>query len=428
MTYSEAVAYLYAQLPVFHRVGAKAIKPGLGNIKKLCAALGNPQDKLKCIHVGGTNGKGSSSHLLSAVLQAAGYKTGLYTSPHLKSFTERIRVDGIPISENAVAHFVTQNKGLIEAIAPSFFEITVALAFDEFVRQEVDLAVIEVGLGGRLDSTNIITPLVSLITNIGWDHTDVLGDSLEKIAFEKAGIIKPGVPVVISERAAETEAVFREVATALGSPIAFASDEYVVAGISDGLEGRTLAVTHKGEAWGTLTIGLRGNYQMKNTAGVLRTLAVLENERAIPRKAIEEGFKKVVDRTGLKGRWQILEHAPLVVCDTAHNEAGLTDVFASLEQISYASLHVVVGFVKDKDLSRVIRLLPKNANYYFCAANIPRSLPVVELQALAQAQGLSGISYDSVNDAVAAAKVNAASGDCILITGSTYIVAELENL
>ncbi|GAB3902203.1 folylpolyglutamate synthase/dihydrofolate synthase family protein [Larkinella knui] len=428
MTYSEAIDYLYAQLPVFHRVGAKALKPGLDNVIKLCAYLGNPQDQFKSIHVGGTNGKGSSSHLLAAILQSAGYKTGLYTSPHLKSFTERIRIDGFPIPGEAVADFVVQHKAFIEDLKPSFFEVTVGMAFDYFVRQNVDVAVIEVGLGGRLDSTNIITPLVSLITNIGWDHSDILGDSLQKIAYEKAGIIKPGVPVVISERDPETEGVFLDRASECQSPIAFASDQYAIRDLGVHEQGRDLAITSRGQTTTPLTIGLLGIYQLKNAAGVLATVEVLKTQFEIPDLAIADGFSKVVGLTGLKGRWQFLQQNPTVICDTAHNEPGILNVVESLKTVTYQQLHLVVGFVKDKDLSKVIRLFPKDAAYYFCQPDIPRALDAKDLAMAFQEQGREGEVFTDVNQALEVALNRAKPDDCILITGSTYVVAELNQL
>ncbi|MGM9511294.1 bifunctional folylpolyglutamate synthase/dihydrofolate synthase [Larkinella sp. GY13] len=428
MTYSEAIDYLYAQLPVFHRIGAKALKPGLDNILKLCEYLGNPQEKFRTIHVGGTNGKGSSSHLLAAVLQSAGYKTGLYTSPHLKSFTERIRIDGFPMPDAEVADFVETHKAFIEDLKPSFFEVTVGMAFDYFARQNVDLAVVEVGLGGRLDSTNIITPLVSLITNIGWDHSDILGETLQKIASEKAGIIKPGIPVVISERDPETQAVFADRAKACQSPLVFASDVYAVTDFGVREKGRLLSVTDQKGFIAGLTVGLLGTYQLKNTAGVLATLDVLQNEFELSQSSVQNGFAKVVELTGLKGRWQVLQQNPTVICDTAHNEPGILNVLESLQTVSYQQLHLVVGFVRDKDLSKVIRLFPKGARYYFCQPHIPRALDVEFLAEAFRAEGFAGDVFPDVNQALEAAKSCAQPADCILVTGSTYVVAELNQL
>ncbi|MGV3561549.1 bifunctional folylpolyglutamate synthase/dihydrofolate synthase [Larkinella arboricola] len=438
MTYSETIEYLYAQLPVFHRMGAKAIKPGLDNIRKLCDYLGNPQDTFRSIHVGGTNGKGSSSHLLAAVLQSAGYKTGLYTSPHLKSFTERIRIDGLPMPEEEVADFVDRHRAFIEDLKPSFFEVTVGMAFDYFARQNVDIAVIEVGLGGRLDSTNVITPLVSLITNIGWDHSDILGDSLEQIAYEKAGIIKPGVPVVVSEHDPETDAVFRSRAEECGSPILFGSDLFVANNLSVSGRGREITVDTLDEKEVPLVLGLLGTYQLKNVAGVLGVLKVLSSSSFhpnpsfkklhIPSVAVEDGLAHVVERTGLKGRWQFLQLNPTVICDTGHNEPGIRSVMESLQTVSYRQLHLVVGFVKDKDLSRVIRLFPKEARYYFCQPDLPRALDADLLAEEFRAHGLVGEVSKDVNHALKTALSRAQPDDCILVTGSTYVVAELNQL
>jgi dihydrofolate synthase/folylpolyglutamate synthase len=428
MTYSEAIDYLYAQLPVFHRVGAKAIKPGLDNILKLCDYLGNPQEKFQTIHVGGTNGKGSSSHLLAAVLQSAGYKTALHTSPHLKSFTERIRIDGIPIPGEAVAGFVDRHQAFIEDLKPSFFEVTVGMAFDYFARQNVDVAVIEVGLGGRLDSTNIISPLISLITNIGWDHSDILGNSLQDIAYEKAGIIKPNIPVVVSERDPETQTVFEKRAKECGSKIIFASDQYVIKDLGVGENGRDLVVVNRNMAKANLTVGLLGTYQLKNTAGVLAVIDELKNHFEIPDAAVQTGFSQVVTLTGLKGRWQFLQQNPTVICDTAHNEPGIINVLESLKTVAYRKLHLVVGFVKDKDLSKIIRLFPKDASYYFCEPDIPRALDVEILADEFHTYGFEGEVFKSVNQALEAALDRAKADDCILVTGSTYVVAELNQL
>ncbi|RCR68972.1 bifunctional folylpolyglutamate synthase/dihydrofolate synthase [Larkinella punicea] len=440
MMYSEAIDYLYAQLPVFHRIGAKALKPGLDNILKLCEYLGNPQEKFRTIHVGGTNGKGSSSHLLAAVLQSAGYKTGLYTSPHLKSFTERIRVDGFPMPDAEVAHFVETHKAFIEDLKPSFFEVTVGMAFDYFARQNVDLAVVEVGLGGRLDSTNIITPLVSLITNIGWDHSDILGDSLQKIAYEKAGIIKPGVPVVISEYDAETYPVFKNRAEECGSDILIGSDFYKVTDLGIHADGRHFSLEPYDGGKFELSLALLGTYQLRNVAGVLSVLKVLstpyilnnsiaeEFKAKLSESAVQAGFAKVVELTGLKGRWQILQQNPTVICDTAHNEPGILSVLESLQTVSYQQLHLVVGFVKDKDLSKVIRLFPKGARFYFCQPDIPRALDAEVLAEAFRAEGFAGDVFPDVNQALEAAKSRANPADCILVTGSTYVVAELNQL
>lgn len=428
MQYSEALDYLYSRLPVFHRIGPKALKPGLGNILRLCEALGDPQDQFKSIHVAGTNGKGSTSHMLAAVYQSAGYRVGLYTSPHLQSFTERIRINGSPVAEADVAAFVAEHQALIEAVEPSFFEVTVAMAFTYFARQSVDVALIEVGLGGRLDSTNIITPLASVITNIGFDHTDILGDTLAKIANEKAGIIKPNVPVIVSETHPETKAVFAEIAASLNAPLVFADQQYTVQdkGVVSGL--RQVEVYGEEMPLLTLSLDLIGTYQMANLSGVLSTVAVLQTVLPASETAIQNGLKAVTALTGLKGRFQTLQVNPTVIADTAHNEPGLRALFDSIATLSYAALHIVLGLVEDKDRTTVLAGLPQTATYYFCQAQTPRSLPADKLRQEAQLFGLSGASYADVNTALEAALQQTAASDLIIITGSNYIIAELINL
>lgn len=428
MQYPEALDYLYSRLPVFHRIGPKALKPGLGNTLKLCEALGNPQHQFRSIHVAGTNGKGSTSHMLASVYQAAGYRIGLYTSPHLKSFTERIRLNGQPMAEEAVARFVTDHQTLIEAVEPSFFEVTVAMAFDFFARQAVDVAIIEVGLGGRLDSTNVITPLLSVITNIGYDHTDILGDTLPQIASEKAGIIKPGVPVVVGETNAETEAVFRKTAALANAPILFADQRYLIhdQGIREGL--RQLLVTD-----GTLPpageqLDLLGSYQLRNVPGVLATVDQLRAVLPVGETARRRGLATVVSTTGLKGRFQVLRRSPVVIADTAHNQAGLRALFAGVQGYSHATQRVVLGLVADKDRTSVLAALPPQAVYYFCQAQTPRSLPAETLRVEAEQAGLTGTAYADVNTALATALQQATPDDLILITGSNYIIAELTEL
>lgn len=429
MSYPDALAYLYSRLPVFHRVGPKALKPGLTNIIRLCEALGNPHNDLKCIHVGGTNGKGSSSHMLAAIYQSAGYRTGLYTSPHLKSFTERIRVDGSGVDEAFVARFVTENQLLIESIEPSFFEVTVAMAFQYFREQNIDLAVIEVGLGGRLDSTNIIQPLACLITNIGWDHSDVLGDTLTAIAGEKAGIIKYHTPVVIGEHGDETDAVFRRIADLQETAIRFAPDTYQIHSVSVGLSKRLIEV--KNSTWNDIRayeLGLTGSYQVKNVAGVLNIVECLQSTFPIPEEAIAKGLRDVIELTGLKGRWQVLQHTPAVVCDTAHNEPGMKALIEHINEMTFNRLHLILGCVRDKDVQRVIRYLPASAVYYFCQPEGIRALPGEELQSLAALAGLSGSVYADVNIAIQQAVSQADSDDLIVITGSNYLIAEVNGL
>ena len=361
MQYAEAIDYLYSRLPVFHRIGAKAIKPGLGNTLRLCEALGNPQQQFTSIHVAGTNGKGSTSHMLASIYQSAGYRVGLYTSPHLRSFTERIRINGLPIPDDAVARFVEQQRDVIERIEPSFFEVTVAMAFAYFAREAVDVALIEVGLGGRLDSTNVITPVASVITNIGYDHTDILGDTLPQIAAEKAGIIKPGVPVLIGETHPETEGVFRAVAESVQAPILFADHGYTIqdTGIAQGL--RQVQVSTDNQSSYTLTLDLLGGYQVKNLPAVLATIDALQARFPVSRAAIQDGLARVTAATGLKGRFQTLQERPRVIADTAHNGPGLEALFQTIRSIPYTHLRIVLGLVADKDRAHVLDVLPETA-------------------------------------------------------------------
>lgn len=428
MQYPEAIDYLYSRLPVFHRIGAKAIKPGLGNTLALCEGLGNPQHQFRSIHVGGTNGKGSSSHMLAAIYQSAGYRVGLYTSPHLKSFTERIRLNGQPIAEEEVAQFVEQYQSLIESIEPSFFEVTVAMAFDFFARHTVDLAIIEVGLGGRLDSTNVITPEASLVTNIGYDHTDILGETLPEIAGEKAGIIKAGIPVVISETHPETELVFSKMATLVNAPLLFADQRYTIqdAGVVD--EKRNVVVYQEGVTPRFLALDLLGSYQLHNLSGVLATVEILQSVWPVESVALENGLAQVTMLTGLKGRFQTLKQQPRVIADTAHNQPGLLALLETIQTIPFTNLRIVLGLVADKDRSKVLIALPKTAVYYFCQANTPRSFPAVDLQAEAALLDRVGEVFTDVNDALAAALIDALPTDLILITGSNYTIAELTNL
>lgn len=428
MTYQQTLEYLYKELPMFQRVGAIAYKRDLKNTWKLCEALGNPQNKFKSIHVAGTNGKGSSSHMIAAILQSEGYKTGLYTSPHLKEFTERIRINGAEVSKDYVVDFVEKVKPLIEEIKPSFFEITVAMAFDYFALEQVDFAVIEVGLGGRLDSTNVINPLVSLITNIGFDHKDLLGDTLEAIAKEKAGIIKPHTPIVISERQNEIVHVFVEKARAMQSPIHFAQDSYKVQFVKDG--GGMLEIKKNEEIhFEQLTSELTGSYQKKNITGVLSVIdALIDMNYAISRESIMQGLANTIKLTGLKGRWQKLGDFPLIYCDTGHNAEGITEVLQIIDTLSFSKLHFVIGMVKDKDHAAVLSLLPKNATYYFCQAKIPRALDAAQLGIYASRFGLKGIVCGEVKEGIRQAKVAAQKSDLIFIGGSTFVVAEIEEL
>ncbi|MEQ8362912.1 MAG: folylpolyglutamate synthase/dihydrofolate synthase family protein [Cyclobacteriaceae bacterium] len=428
MTYQETLDYLYKELPMFQRVGPAALKADLRNTLLLCESLGNPQHKFKSIHVAGTNGKGSSSHMIAAILQSNGFKTGLYTSPHLKEFTERIRLNGVEISSSEVVGFVERIKPQIEEIKPSFFEITVAMAFDFFAREEVDFGVIEVGLGGRLDSTNVIDPLVSLITNIGYDHKDLLGGTLASIASEKAGIIKKNRRAIISERQSEIEEVFLMKAASVNSTLKFAQERYKVARSATDID--TFIVQREGNAISQhLKSELVGGYQKKNIAGVLAVIdELIELGFNISVMAIEKGIAETVTLTGLKGRWQQLGEKPLVFCDTAHNAEGITEVLNIIETIPHKKLHIVFGMVKDKDIDAILSLLPKNAIYYFCAAEIPRALDAEVLATRATAFGLKHKVIDKVGDAIKTARLAAGAQDLIFIGGSTFVVAEIEEL
>ncbi len=428
-TYQDTLRFLYDNLPMFQRIGAAALKNDLSNTWKLCALLDNPQEKFRSIHVAGTNGKGSTSHMLASVLQSAGYRTGLYTSPHLKEFTERIRINGEEITPDYIIHFVNRLRPAIEELKPSFFEITVVMAFEYFASMRVDVAVIEVGLGGRLDSTNIITPELSVITNIGWDHKDILGDTLQKIASEKAGIIKPRIPVVVSERQNGIDEVFTAKSEETRSPIVFATDEYHCVQREE-TEKQTLDIYHQNKLiLEKLVLPLQGAYQRKNILGVLKSVDVLrELGRKITKQDLLDGLKRVVSQTGLKGRWQILGRKPLKICDTGHNPDGMAEVVNQIRDQSYERLHMVFGVVKDKDVMQVLRLLPEDASYYFCQAKIPRAMDANQLAETARALGRRGIIVPDVNDAIREAERNASPEDMIFIGGSTFVVAEIENL
>ncbi|MBO6496199.1 MAG: bifunctional folylpolyglutamate synthase/dihydrofolate synthase [Roseivirga sp.] len=408
MTYQEALDFMFKALPMYQRVGQAAFKKDLTNTIKLCKALNHPEKKFKSIHVAGTNGKGSTSHMLASVLQACGYKVGLYTSPHLKSFTERIRINGQEVSEGFVVDFIEQNMPSIESIKPSFFEMTVAMAFDYFAQQKVDIAVIEVGLGGRLDSTNIIEPEVSVITNIGMDHMDMLGDTLEKIAFEKAGIIKESVPVIVTQKQKETEPVFVEVAKKRNAPVIFAEDQvYDEIPLSD----------------------LQGTYQAKNVKGVLTCLRVLtELGWEVSEDKIRLGLSQVQTNTGLKGRWQQLGSNPLTICDTGHNKEAFQYIVDQISRQLYSQLYMVLGFVKEKDLNPILAMLPENAHLIFCEPQIPRALLIDELKAKTSKLKQPKTYIQDVNEAINFARQSASPDDMIYIGGSTFVVAEIEGL
>jgi dihydrofolate synthase/folylpolyglutamate synthase len=405
MNYPQAIDFLYSTAPMFQQVGKQGYKTGLENTYLLDARFDFPHRKYRTIHIGGTNGKGSTSHLLAAVLQSAGYKVGLYTSPHLKDFRERIRINGKMISKLRIINFIKENEQLIKEISPSFFEITTSLAFQYFAEKNVDIAIVEVGLGGRLDCTNIISPMISVITNISLDHTDILGDSLEKIATEKAGIIKPNTPVIIGETQKETEKIFTEKAKTENAEIIFADKKYSSA---------VLPVCQ-----------LKGIYQQKNIKTLLAAVDELKKSGLkISKSALKKGLENVVELTGLTGRWQIIGKNPVIVCDTGHNEGGISLVVEQLKQQKYNGLHIVFGMVADKKINKVLSLLPKNAVYYFTKAKIPRALDEKLLSEQAGQYGLVGNTYPSVKRAVKAAKKAASKDGFIYIGGSTFIVAE----
>ena len=405
MTYQQTVEWMFQQLPMYQRVGSSAFKKDLTNTLKLATHLGNPEQDFKSVHVAGTNGKGSSSHMIASVLQEAGYKVGLYTSPHLKDYRERIRINGEYISEKAVVDFIQNNKSFFEAENLSFFEMSVGMAFWFFAEEKVDIAVIEVGMGGRLDSTNIIIPEVSLITNIGKDHTQFLGTTLPEIASEKAGIIKPNVPVIISEKRPETAPVFRKIAQERTAEIIFAE------------ECETLA---------DLSTDLLGSYQQKNIKGVAAVInQLISQDWIISEENLRDGLKNVRKNTNLRGRWDILQEAPKVICDTAHNSDGLKYVFQQLKDEVYERLHFVLGVVNDKDLDEVLPLFPKNATYYFCKPDVPRGLEAEKLMAKSIEFGLVGKVFSSVPEAYAEALKAAGEKDLIFCGGSNFTVAEI---
>lgn len=430
MNYPETLKYLFDRLPMFHRIGQAAYKNSLENTLKLDEIFGHPHRKFKTIHVAGTNGKGSVSHMLAAVFQAAGYKTGLYTSPHLKDFRERIKINGKMISEDEVVQWVEKYPVANDLwnIEPSFFELTVALAFDYFAKQSVDIAIIEVGLGGRLDSTNIINPEVSVITNISFDHVNLLGDTLEKIATEKAGIIKKNIPVVIGVTQKETKEVFQDTAQTNQSLIYFADQEYVTSYSMLGLDGKQILNVERngGIAYPEIKLDLLGHYQTQNVPLVLKTLDIMvERGWRFSRENIYNGLANAAKSTGLMGRWQIIGHNPLIVCDTGHNEDGIKMVVNQIKNTAHKTLHVVFGVVVDKNQDTVLQVLPKDAVFYFTRADIPRALDEKELAQKALEFGLKGDSYSSVLEAFNVAKLNADKNDLIFVGGSTFVVAEI---
>ena len=401
MTYQETIDWMFSQLPMYQRQGKTAFKKDLTNISAFCGVLKDPQNKFASIHVGGTNGKGSTSHIISSILQEAGYKVGLYTSPHLKNFTERIRMNGEEVSQHFVVDFIAKNKHFLETQQLSFFEMTVGLAFEYFATQNVDIAIIEVGLGGRLDSTNIIHPELAIITNIGYDHMQFLGDTLPEIAAEKAGIIKQNTPVIIGEKQDAVRDVFVQKATQMNADIYFASDKQY-----------------------DYESDLLGSYQEKNMSTAIHAVKALKGY-VISESHIINGLKNVVQNTNFKGRWQILQYKPLVICDTAHNKEGLSYVMNQLASLSFNKLHMVLGVVNDKKLDDILTLFPVKATYYFCKPNIPRGLNEVDLQSTAENFHLVGDTYGSVHEAYLKAISDAEIDDVVFVGGSTFVVAEV---
>jgi dihydrofolate synthase/folylpolyglutamate synthase len=430
MNYQETLDYLFNALPMFQRVGASAYKADLTNTIALCTHLGNPQEQFKSIHVAGTNGKGSTSHSLASVFQAAGYKTGLYTSPHLKSFTERIRINGDEINKEDVVEFVDSHKDFLDQLQPSFFEMTVGLAFWYFAKEKVDMAIIEVGMGGRLDSTNVISPELCVITNIGFDHTQFLGNTLPLIAGEKAGIIKQGVPVVVSHTQQEIQSVFLQKAADMQTNLVFADQKWEVNRTQNPDVSQLARFQVKGRSdTFDLEFGLRGDYQRYNLPGILEAVEQMRNQGwNLSREALHLGLARVSEQTGLKGRWQILQTQPLTIADTGHNEAGILEVVNQLKKYSYSQLWMVIGMVNDKDISKVLDLLPREASYIFCQASIPRAMDADLLASQAMEKGLTGRVIPKVRDSIEFARKNAGADDLIFIGGSTFVVAEIEDL
>lgn len=428
MNYQQTIDYLFTRLPMFSRIGAAAIKKDLHNTVALCQSLSNPQHQFKSIHVAGTNGKGSVSHMLAAVLQTAGYKTGLYTSPHLHDFRERIKINGQMISKEYVIDFTKRIQPMIDALEPSFFEITVAMAFEYFAKEQVDIAVIEVGLGGRLDSTNIITPELSVITNIGWDHMNILGNSLEEIAFEKAGIIKKQVPVVIGETIPETKDVFLQKAKDSEAPVILAQQQFTVQQFNTHADALSLVLLETATG-GSLQyeLDLPGIYQTKNLVTVLTAIRQLQKQNwKISEKHIQSALQQTKKINGLHGRWEVIRKNPTVVLDVGHNEDGMKQVIRQLAHCTYKQLHIIIGMAKDKEISKLLSLLPADAVYYFTKSHIPRALSEIDLRNNALSFGLKGASFSDVNDAIKDALKHASTEDLILVCGSVFLVGEVK--
>jgi dihydrofolate synthase/folylpolyglutamate synthase len=428
MTYQETIDFLFASLPVYQRVGTPAYKTGLDNTLRLDAHLGHPHQHFPSIHVAGTNGKGSVSHMLASVFQQAGYRTALYTSPHLLDFRERIRMNGRPVPREVVVNFVARNRQIIESINPSFFEMTVAMALDYFAGEKAEMAVIETGLGGRLDSTNIITPVVSVITNVSIDHTEFLGSDLPSIAGEKAGIIKEGVPVIVGKAEPGIEEVFSSMAAAKNAPVTYVPEMFIPSFHTSAPEGKVLLRYNDLRTGmpGTVLCDLTGDYQHENLLTALTVIRELRDlGRDIPEKAVETGLSEVTLNTGLLGRWQTVGYNPRSICDVAHNQAGIAAVVGQLMQLPWKTLHMVWGMVREKDLSAILPLLPREARYYFTPSSVPRSMDARELLQKAGERGLKGEAFPSVKEAYQAAQQNAARHDMIFTGGSTFVVADL---
>ncbi len=427
MEYNEVLDFLFSQLPMYQRSGKVAYKANLDNTLKLDKYFNHPHMQFKVVHVAGTNGKGSVSHCLASVIQEAGYKVGLYTSPHLKDFRERIKINGNCISESEVINFVENHKDIINEIKPSFFEMTVAMAFHYFATEKIDIAVVEVGLGGRLDSTNIVSPVCSVITNIGLDHTALLGDTYEKIATEKAGIIKKEIPVIIGETDNRTKKIFDNVANNNKSTILYADQVFDIHVAMSGIDGTQVLQVYKRNklVYENLKLDLLGKYQQSNVKTVLQTIELLSESLKININHIYKGLGNVVKNTGIMGRWQILNTNPVIICDTAHNVEGVKHIIEQLSQTAYKKLHIVLGMVNDKDITRVLKLLPPNATYYFTQAKIPRAMDALELKNVAMKEGLKGENYNSVVLALEEAKKKSGVNDLIFIGGSTFVVAEI---
>ena len=427
MTYQQTIDYLFTRLPMFSRIGAAAYKKDLSNTLAICQAIGDPQTKFRSVHIAGTNGKGSTSHMLASIFQEAGYKTGLYTSPHLIDFRERIKLNGAWIPEDFIIDFVDRTKPLIESLEPSFFEITVAMAFSFFASSAVDIAIVEVGLGGRLDSTNIIRPEISIITNIGYDHMNLLGNELSQIAFEKAGIIKNRIPVIVGEWQAETHAVFEEKARQMNAPLQFADQ---IRKVTDWKYDHHELVAEisslHSDRKDSYKLDLSAIYQTKNLVTTLAASQVLENAGwKISDEKIKKGLTKVKKSTGLHGRWEIIHERPLVVLDVGHNEAGMREIVRQIEVTDHEELHIIIGLVKDKEIKKILSLLPAHASYYFTRAQIPRALPENQLRETGVSVGLNGKAYPNVSAAFQAAVVRAHEKDLILACGSVFVVGEV---